>query len=594
MSLTLAMIAKDEENCIARVLSGVSRVVDEIVIVDTGSSDRTRQIARAFGAKVTDETDESFFDTDTPIEDVPGPFTGKKYLCNFSGARNNAFAKATSDYTMWLDADDSVFDPKEITTAVNLMRKHKSDICMMPYQIDFDEQGNVRQQYFRERIVRTACGLKWVTPVHEVIAYAAENKRLHTPNCIIQHVRAGIPRAPSAVQYRNLKILQKRYNAGIRDSRELFYLGAEWANLNPDNAIKYYREYLNAGYFPEEAAHALMVMGSLLETKGDIGSAYQAYAAAHFDSPNNPDSLFALARLVYKRGDPRKCCEFIERGWTCDTSQLLMPVDPVAQNIEPKRLYAEARSKMGLPPNSHQRCFAELAEALGESLKELKAQKSIILGVHASPEGKLPSDVVIFNTEQLTSQWFTDKYVELLKNHEVWDFDAKNIDGLRKKYGIEAKLCKVGYHKCLEKIQHLAADDKDIDVLFIGSMNERRQKIIDELSTKCRVENAYNVYGKERDALIARSKVVLNMHFYDDAVFEAVRCSYLLANRVCVVSEGPVPPEFKHAVYGVPYDDLVNACLINVCGPWMAQSQIGYETFSKLKQVDYLKAALRV
>ena len=52
-----------------------------------------------------------------------------------------------------------------------------------------------------------------------------------------------------------------------------------------------------------------------------------------------------------------------------------------------------------------------------------------------------------------------------------------------------------------------------------------------------RVEWLLNLYGADRDALLARSKIVINMHQHDAQVFEIVRVSYLLANRRTVVSE---------------------------------------------------------
>ncbi len=84
MTISLCMIVKDEREVLARCLGSVKNCVDEIVIVDTGSTDDTKKIARGF-------TD-SLFD----------------YAWNddFASARNFAFSKGTGDYLMWLDADD--------------------------------------------------------------------------------------------------------------------------------------------------------------------------------------------------------------------------------------------------------------------------------------------------------------------------------------------------------------------------------------------------------------------------------------------------------------------------------------------------------
>ena len=84
--ISLCMIVRDERETLARCLDSVKEAVDEIIIVDTGSKDETREIARRYTPHVYD-----FFWKD-----------------DFSAARNESFAHATRDFLMWLDADDVV------------------------------------------------------------------------------------------------------------------------------------------------------------------------------------------------------------------------------------------------------------------------------------------------------------------------------------------------------------------------------------------------------------------------------------------------------------------------------------------------------
>ena len=84
------MIVRDEEDHLAKCLESVRGLFDEIVIVDTGSVDRTKEIAREFGAKVFDFV----------------------WIDDFAAARNEALSHATGDYAFWLDADD-VVEPAE-------------------------------------------------------------------------------------------------------------------------------------------------------------------------------------------------------------------------------------------------------------------------------------------------------------------------------------------------------------------------------------------------------------------------------------------------------------------------------------------------
>ena len=89
ISVSLTMIVRDEENNISKYLSSVAGLFDEIVVVDTGSQGRTREIAREFGACVFDLV----------------------LVDDFAAARNAALARATGDYAFWLDADDVVDPP---------------------------------------------------------------------------------------------------------------------------------------------------------------------------------------------------------------------------------------------------------------------------------------------------------------------------------------------------------------------------------------------------------------------------------------------------------------------------------------------------
>src|SRR3712207_9594713 len=84
MTLSLCMIVKDEEAMLGRTLAAIREHVDEIVVVDTGSQDRTVEIAESFGAKV-----------------VHHEWTG-----DFSEARNVSLEAATSDWIIYLDADE--------------------------------------------------------------------------------------------------------------------------------------------------------------------------------------------------------------------------------------------------------------------------------------------------------------------------------------------------------------------------------------------------------------------------------------------------------------------------------------------------------
>jgi len=96
--VSLTMIVRDEEENLPHCLESVRGIFDEVVVVDTGSGDRTAEIARAFGAKVFEFA----------------------WVDDFAAARNAALEHATGDYAFWLDADD-VIEPEQRGKLVALL-----------------------------------------------------------------------------------------------------------------------------------------------------------------------------------------------------------------------------------------------------------------------------------------------------------------------------------------------------------------------------------------------------------------------------------------------------------------------------------------
>ena len=166
----------------------------------------------------------------------------------------------------------------------------------------------------------------------------------------------------------------------------------------------------------------------------------------------------------------------------------------------------------------------------------------MLLGAHlltANDAALVPSSAVIYNLEQvqLSSGWCSPDYLGLLKRCQVWDYAKRNIASLGKlALARPAVHVPIGYVPQLTRIPRNPV--QDIDVLFYGSVNERRARVLDQLRSRgINTQAVFGVYGAARDSLIARAKVVLNLHFYEASIFEIVRVSYLLANRKAVVAE---------------------------------------------------------
>jgi SAM-dependent methyltransferase len=169
-------------------------------------------------------------------------------------------------------------------------------------------------------------------------------------------------------------------------------------------------------------------------------------------------------------------------------------------------------------------------------------RRPIVLGSHLlsdADEMALPLGSVLFNFEQVNagSGWTTDGYLSRLARHRVLDYSVRNTRALR------ASGVRHARHLPIRAMPSQAPSDapgfRDIDVLFYGSMNERRFRTIEEIKARSlSVVSLFDVYGAELDAVVARAKVVVNIHFYEAAIFEALRVCPLLSRGICVVSEG--------------------------------------------------------
>ncbi|WP_298957696.1 glycosyltransferase family 2 protein [uncultured Methylobacterium sp.] len=263
----------------------------------------------------------------------------------------------------------------------------------------------------------------------------------------------------------------------------------------------------------------------------------------------------------------------------------------------------------------HHQAFAEVAAALSEAFAELGGSAPvvrhpsewadrvpIVFGAHLLAQvgvPLLPGGSIVVNLEQISdeSTLLTPGYRALLRGRPVLDFSERNRNALAHIGIRHTGLLGIGYSPCLTRIRPAPEAGKDIDVLFYGSINERRAQVISGLRERgLSVTSVFGVYGPERDGLIARAKVVLNLHYYRASIFEAVRVSYLLANGACVVSEGdPADPDAARFVGGlelVPYDRLVETCAELVADPERreALARTGFARITANPQAELLRA----
>ncbi len=260
----------------------------------------------------------------------------------------------------------------------------------------------------------------------------------------------------------------------------------------------------------------------------------------------------------------------------------------------------------------HAEALTEIAECVYFGLRRLGVRafyreppdcpaRQIVFGAHLLDKAgldALPADAVLYNSEQIQedSDWLTSHYAAALKERQVWDYSAENVRRLTALGARSVQFVPLGYVPELARIQPL---EEEIDVLFYGSVNPRRQAILDELKARgLKVAALFGIYGEERDRAIARAKVVLIVHFYPAKIFEIVRAAYLFTNEKAVVAEcdsdTSVEPDLREAMYGVPYERLVEACMELVREPArrLALGQRAHRIFALRREESLLAASL--
>lgn len=287
MTLCLTMIVKNECDVLERALRSVIGSVDEIVVVDTGSTDGTADIARKFTEKVY-----SF-----------------EWIDDFAAARNFALSKAVSDHWMWLDADDIV--PKKTARFLSLFRKGAfgdPDIVMLPYVLGTDGKGKPTFEYYRERILRNRSDFRWRGNVHEAVELHGNIIYGKAP---ILHAKPENRASGS----RNLDIYKKMLSDGKElEPREQYYYARElYYNGQTEEAADMFRRFLDReNAFAVNKADACILLAQCHEKAGSLQSALRAAVRALAYGPPNGEICCKIGSLYFAENDYRSSAFWYE------------------------------------------------------------------------------------------------------------------------------------------------------------------------------------------------------------------------------------------------------------------------------------------
>lgn len=151
----------------------------------------------------------------------------------------------------------------------------------------------------------------------------------------------------------------------------------------------------------------------------------------------------------------------------------------------------------------------------------------------------LPPDTIVYNFEQMRGlpiEGLKPQMFAAANRFRIWDYSEANLEVWASIGAVDVRLVPVGYAPILERIRK--PELQDVDVLMYGSTGPERLTVLHRLCLSgLTTMYVSGMYGKNRDELISRAKIVVNASVVEASrIFEIVRVSYLLANRKAVVA----------------------------------------------------------
>ncbi|MCK9250943.1 MAG: glycosyltransferase [Solirubrobacteraceae bacterium] len=291
LTMSLCMIVRDEEAMLGRCLAAVRDGVDEIVIVDTGSTDRTVEIAESYGARVLHFT----------------------WCDDFSAARNVSFDAATGDWLLYLDADEVLHDGHAARLRALTGRTWREAMYLSGMSHTGDEGDGTAMAHESLRLFRNRPGRRFAGRLHEQIQGLTElsDDRFEVADVRFEHFGyLGEVRAAKDKRSRNRELIEQqlaegddgpfvRFNLGMEHCADGDHVGAlphlrrAWAGVRDDPAKS------TLGFVPLLALHlvdSLRLTGApdeALELADDVLARYPAFT----------DVVLLQGQIARVRGD---------------------------------------------------------------------------------------------------------------------------------------------------------------------------------------------------------------------------------------------------------------------------------------------------
>jgi glycosyltransferase involved in cell wall biosynthesis len=284
--ISLCMIVKNEEAALAACLGSVADLVDEMIVVDTGSIDRTRAVAGQGGARVVDFA----------------------WIEDFSAARNESIRHATGDWIFWLDADERLDEVnRERLRQVFAGLTWENAAYFMQQLSTTDDPYGSRVAVDQVRLFRRNPALRWEYRVHEQILLSIRRAGhdLRRTDVVISHGGYQAPDSSASKLKRNLALLLRQDAEHPDDPITLYHLGLANQRLGrAADALPSLRRCLEL--LPPDYSNRPRLYAAIARAHETLGQKSEALAVCRTGREQYPDVeelLFLEASFLHRLGE---------------------------------------------------------------------------------------------------------------------------------------------------------------------------------------------------------------------------------------------------------------------------------------------------
>lgn len=293
--ITLSMIVKNEGKYLRGCLESVKGVVDEIVIVDTGSTDKTVEIAREYGAKIY------YYE----------------WSKDFSAARNFALEKCTYEWILYLDADERLMPQSR--EEVKRIGKQNNNCAYYCFITNNEEANNQSTLMAYVRYFPNIKDIKFTGKVHEQIvpALMQKNIKLIKSNIQIEHLGYDITKDDLKQKAaRNLELLLKDYKKNVTSYNE-YQIAQTYGMLeDKEKAVEYFKKAIQDKHLVNEYISFSYRYLSVYECeKGNYSKAMDYIEKGISKDPSQPCNILAAAKIYLIARNFNKVVELYKKAF---------------------------------------------------------------------------------------------------------------------------------------------------------------------------------------------------------------------------------------------------------------------------------------